>query len=261
MELRSLPLFVAAIGSALVFVHGQSESRPDLQFEVVSIKPATPQLGGGRINPLPGGQTYCAQAITVKSIVMLMYKLKPEQISGGPAWIDHEVYDIEAKAARPSSLDDLHAMFKNLLASEFKLKLHKETKEGPVYALIVDKSGLKMKVNETENVDLKTPMTATGFGKAKGVRVPMSYFCWFLSFQVDRPVIDKTGLGKYYDFTLEWDRALPPGDPERDSAPPPNYDAPTIFDAIRGQLGLKLEPQKGPMEIFVIDHVERPVAN
>jgi hypothetical protein len=104
MEPRSLRLFVAAIGSALVFVHGQSENRPtDLQFEVVLIKPTSPQLGGCRINPLPGGQTYRAHAITVKSIVMLMYKLKPEQISGGPAWIDHEVYDIEAKAARPSA--------------------------------------------------------------------------------------------------------------------------------------------------------------
>ncbi len=120
-----------------------------------------------------------------------------------------------------------------------------------------------MKLNETPQ-DFKIPVTPTGFGKATGVRVDMKYMCFFLSQApgIDRPVIDKTGLlDKNYDFMLHYTPELPPG-VSRDQLPPGvDMDGPTLFTALREQLGLKLEPQKGPVEVYVIDHVERPPTN
>jgi uncharacterized protein (TIGR03435 family) len=152
-------------------------------------------------------------------------------------------------------------MFQNLLADEFKLVFHKEIKEGPVYALMVDKSGLKIRVNESPQ-DFQIPIKGPP-DKVIGTRVPMQYFCWWLG-QVlqreERPVIDQTGLDKNYDFTLDFTPELPPDFP-KENLPPGFLDHPSIFDAVRQQLGLKLEPQKGPVEYYVIDHVERPAEN
>jgi uncharacterized protein (TIGR03435 family) len=248
-----------AIGLLIApLVHGQER----LTFEVASIKPSKPGGRGYIIKPLPGGQTYLAERIQVKHVISLMYKIPESQISGGPDWIETDFYDIDAKAARPSSLDDLHIMFQNLLADEFNFKFHKEIKVGSVYALMVDKSGLKMKVNKTEQ-DFKIPITegARG-GAATGTRVPMSYLCWWLSELLqreERPVIDKTGLNENYDFTLSFAPELPPDAPK--DMPPIISDRPRIFDALKAQLGLKLEQQKGPLEYYLIDHVERPAAN
>jgi uncharacterized protein (TIGR03435 family) len=152
-------------------------------------------------------------------------------------------------------------MFQNLLADEFKLKFHKETKEGPVYALMVDKAGVKMKVNESAQ-DYEIPIGGGPDGVI-GKRVPMQYLCYFLV-QVlrndDRPVIDKTGLTGNYDFTLSFAPELPPNFP-KENLPPGFLDRPTIFTALKEQLGLRLEPQKGSVEYYVIDHVEKPAAN
>src|ERR1022692_1924906 len=91
-------------------------------------------------------------------MISLMYKVPFRQITGGPGWLDNDLYDVDAKADHSYNLDDLHTMFQNMLADEFKLKFHKETKEGPVYALMVDKSGSKMKVNESPQ-EVEIPST------------------------------------------------------------------------------------------------------
>ena len=233
-----------------------------LTFEVASIKPAKPGARGGGVKALPGGQEYTAQNVPVKLIISLMYKVPLRQISGGPDWINNELYDIEAKADHSYNLDDLHTMFQNLLADEFHLKFHKEIKEGPVYALLIDKSGSKMKANETAQ-DFKIPIERSRDGIVIGTRVPIDYFCWWLSQTLqrdERPVINRTGLDKNYDFTLAFTPDLPPDFP-RDSLPPGLLDRPTIFDALKQQLGLRLDAQKGPIEYFVVDHAERPAAN
>jgi uncharacterized protein (TIGR03435 family) len=255
-------MFAAAIGLAFTpLVQGQDKPAR-LTFEVASIKPAKPGVReGGGIKALPGGQEYSAKGVPVKLIVSLMYKIPMRQITGGPDWFETDVWDIEAKADHSYNLDDLHVMFQNLLADEFKLKFHKETKEGPVYALMVDKSGSKMKINESEQ-DFKIPIGGGPDGVV-GTRVPMQYFCWWLG-QVlrndERPVIDRTGLDKNYDFKLSFAPELPPNFP-KENLPPGLLDRPTIFDALKQQLGLKLEPQKGPVEFYVIDHAEKPAAN
>jgi uncharacterized protein (TIGR03435 family) len=217
---------------------------------------------GGGVKALPGGQEYTARNVPIRLIISLMYKVPIRQITGGPSWLDTDLYDIEAKADHSYSLDDLHVMFQNLLADEFKLKFHKDVKEGPVYALLVDKSGLKMKVNPSPE-DYSIPINRSPNGVAIGTRVPMQYLCWWLAQALqrdERPVIDKTGLDQNYDFTLSFAPELPPNFPTA-NLPPGLMDRPTLFDALKQQLGLKLEPQKGPIEYYVIDHVERPSQN
>src|ERR1039458_3710415 len=105
-----------------------------------------------------------------------MYKVPMRQITGGPDWLNTDLYEIDAKADHSYNLDDLHMMFQNLLADEFKLQFHKKIKEGNVYALTVDKSGLKMKVNESEQ-DFNIPITggvAAGFTDRKSTRLNSS---------------------------------------------------------------------------------------
>jgi len=236
-------------------VHGQER----LTFEVASIKPSKPGGRGGGIKALPGGQTYKAENVPVKLIISLMYKVPMRQISGGPGWIESDFWDIEAKAAHSYSLDDLHTMFQHLLEDEFKLTFHKNIKEGPVYALMADKGGPKMTLN-TSPQDFEIPIRGGPGGAVNGKRVPMNYFAWWLGQvlqQEQRPVIDKTGLDKFYDFQLAFMPELPPGF-NRDNLPPEMLDRPSIFDALKQQLGLRLEPQRGPIEYYVIDHAEKP---
>jgi uncharacterized protein (TIGR03435 family) len=120
------------IGIALTFVVSVSGQGKRLTFEVASIKPANPAARGGGIKPKPAGQGYDAQGSTLRLMISLMYRMPMQHVTGGPGWIDSDLWDIEAKADKAHSLDDLHTMFQNLLADEFKLKFHKEIKEGPV---------------------------------------------------------------------------------------------------------------------------------
>jgi uncharacterized protein (TIGR03435 family) len=244
-----------------LMLYGQDQPKR-LTFEVASIKPVKPGAEfGGTIKPKSAGQGYNAEGAPVKLMINLMYKVPMKQITGGPGWLDSDLWDIEAKADHSYNLDDLHTMFQNLLADEFKLKFHKEIREGPVYALMVDKAGLKMTVNESPQ-DYEIPIGGSPNGVLIGKRVPMQYLCYFLTraLRDERPVIDKTGLDKNYDFTLSFAQELPPDFP-KENLPPGFLDRPSIFMALKEQLGLKLEPQKGPVEYYVIDHVEKPEAN
>jgi len=226
-----------------------------LAFEVATVKPSKPDARGGGIKPLPGGQTYIATNVPLRLMMKLMYKITDSQIIGGPEWMNTALYDVEGKAERPSNVDQLHEMFQTLLAERFKLQFHREKRELPAFVLTVDKSGSKLKLNTSaENFDI--PIKPAGRGRAAGERVPMNYFTWFLAQQLNRPVVDQTGLDRFYDFNLEWAPELPPG--VNGAEPPPSADGPTIFTAIREQLGLKLESKKAPVETFVIDRVERP---
>lgn len=235
---------------------------PRLTFEVASIHPTKPGTVNGMVKPLPGGLGYTSRNIPIKLIFSLMYRVPMRQISGAPDWLGSDTYDIEAKADHAYSVDDLHVMFQNLLVDRLGLKFHKETREGPVYALAVSPSGFRMKPNSTpENFEI--PMNFGADGGMIGKRVPMPYLCWFLGQQLQgdqRPVVDLTGLSGFYDFTLLFAPQLPPDVP-RDSLPPGLLDRPSLFEAVKQQLGLTLTAQKGPVDYYVIDHVERPSEN
>jgi uncharacterized protein (TIGR03435 family) len=259
---RRLSLLAAVLCLISIPLAGGQQKPARLTFEVAAIRTAQPGATSGGIKPTPGGNGYLVQNMPVKIMISLMYKVPARQITGGPDWIESDRYDIEAKADRAYSIDDLHVMFQNLLADRFNLKFHKDIREGPVYALMVDKSGLKMKVNESDQ-DFKIPITPGADNVAVGKRVPMQYLCWWLGGQLQsdqRPVINKTGLDKNYDFTLSFAPELPPNFP-KENLPPGLLDRPSLFDALKEQLGLKLEAEKGPVEYYVIDHVEKPSAN
>jgi uncharacterized protein (TIGR03435 family) len=232
-----------------------------LTFDVATIRPSKQTDFNGGIKALPGGNGYTAQNIPVKLMISLMYRVPMRQISGGPEWLNSDRYNVEAKTDGSYSIDDLHTMYQNLLTDRFNLKFHIETKEGPVYALLLDTPGSKMKVNEGPQ-DYKIPVNFTPEG-AVGVRVPMPYFCWWLGQQLQnngRPVVDLTGLKQNYDFTLTYRPERPP-DASLDNLPPEIRDRPSLFDALKQQLGLKLQPQKGPIDYYVIDHIDRPSDN
>jgi uncharacterized protein (TIGR03435 family) len=254
---RMMPLMLVAVLDA-------QDKPARLTFEVASIKPFKPAAGrgGGGIKPKPAGQGYDAVGVPVRLMISLMYRTPTQHITGGPSWLDSELWTVDAKADRAYNRDDLHTMFQNLLADEFKLKLHKDVKEGPVYALTVEKSGSKMKDNSSPE-DFEIPLLGGPGGVTIGKRVSMDYLCYRLGDILrndDRPVIDKTGLPGNYDFTLTFLPDLPPGF-DKSNLPPEIADRPNIFDALRQQLGLKLEPQKGPVVYYVIDSVEKPEGN
>jgi uncharacterized protein (TIGR03435 family) len=260
-------LLAAVIGTIALSPALGQDKPARLTFDVAAIRPTDPGARDGQIKAMPGGNGYLAKNIPVKLMISLMYKVPMRQIKGAPDWLASDGYDVQAKADHPYNVDDLHVMFQNLLADRFNLKFHKEIKEGPVYALMVDKSGPKIKLDESKQ-DFSIPMNDNQDGVTIGKRVNMEYFCWWLGRVLrtdDRPVIDRTGLDKHYDFTLSFAPVLPPNVSREDLAsglPAPGpLDRPSIFDALKQQLGLKLEAQKGPVVYYVIDHVERPSEN
>jgi len=258
---------LAAIGVASWQpAHAQpSPAAPTLKFEVASLKPSQPGGTGGGIRPAPGGERYLASNMPLKSLIMTAYRLQADQVLGGPSWMETDIYDMNAKAEKPSTIEELHLMLQDLLTDRFKLRFHHEARELPIYALLVDKGGPKLKANEGQSAG--DPWIDNTFEQLKMTMhakfAPMDFFAWRLSMVMDRHVIDQTKLAGGYDFDLAFTRELPAG-----AAPgalfngaPVDTSTPTIFDAIRQQLGLKLERQKGLVDMIVIDHVEKPTAN
>jgi uncharacterized protein (TIGR03435 family) len=239
------------------------EKQPLLTFDVVAIHPSRPDAVGGVVKPLPNGTGYTVQNMTAKIMMATMYRIPARQIEGGPDWFGSERFDLEARADRGGySIDELHTMFKNMLKARFGLELHIDTREGPVYILSVAKGGTKMKADGA-TAGLNIPLLPAGPGRWTGTKVPMEYLCFFLG-QVSpddmRPVIDETGLKDVYDFNLSFLPELPPG-VSPDGLPPELRNLPALRDALEEQLGLVLKPAKGPVNYYVIDHVDRPSAN
>jgi uncharacterized protein (TIGR03435 family) len=186
------------------------------------------------------------------------------KLSGGPGWLDTDTWDIAATlppnmpADRQELMRQAYLMLQALLADRFKLAVHRETRDQPVYELVVAKGGPKLKPSGAEKSSDDKPNARNGKGHLEFHRLPVSALLNYFYFQpgsgmVDRPVIDKTGLDGLYDFTLDW---------TPDDAPPdPAAPAPSIFTALEEQIGLKLEPRKAPFEIIVIDHAEKPAEN
>jgi uncharacterized protein (TIGR03435 family) len=267
---------------------------PAPAFDVASVKPDKTGGMGVRIMFQPGGR-FTADNITLKFLIRLAYDVQDFQISGGPPWLNSDRYDIEAKAEGPpesemrnmteeqrqADMKRRRLMIQALLADRFKLTLHKESKEAPIYALVVAKNGPKMKELPPEpppapNADPKDPPDKPdpkhmgrggmrmGRGELTGSGVKLSFLAEALSNPLGRTVIDKTGLKGDYDFELKWtpDESQGAGfKPPGDAPPPPDPNGPSIFTAIQEQLGLKLESQKGPVDLLVIDHAEKASEN
>jgi uncharacterized protein (TIGR03435 family) len=257
---------VGFLFAAALFAQAPARVPPDLQFEVASLKPSTAEGRGGGIRPAAGGQRYEATNCSIKLMIQVAYRVKADQIVGGPAWLDSDRFDLEAKAEKPSSADELHVMLINMLQDRIQLKFHHEKKEMPMYVLTVDKGGPKLTPHEAANAgDPWIDQIQEKFLhiKMKATFAPMDYFAFRLSQLMDRPVVDLTNLHGGFDFNLEYTRELPPGFPENGkiNGEEPDTSGPTVFDAVKKQLGLELKAQKGPVEVIVIDRAEKPTGN
>ena len=234
-------------------------AQPPATFDVTLIKPAdltNPQRG---IAIAPGNRSIAIYGLTTGELIQRTYAIQESQVSGGPPWMNSDRFDVTAKVETPAppSTDQFWRMLERLLADRFSLKFHRETKMLPGYALVPGKTGPKL-----AEAAGATPNLRASRGQVQASRVTMSMFVNFLSRYLGRPIFDGSGLGGSYDFRMVWipaetEQALPAGD----NAAPADSAATSIFTALQDQLGLKLESKTVPIEVFVIDRVERPSEN
>ena len=238
----------------------------DLRFEVASFKSTVVKRPDYGIRPAPGGQRYEAWNCPIEVMIQAAYRVKPEQIVGGPGWLRTDPYDMEAKAEKPSSAEELHGMLINLLVDRLALKFHRETRDMRRYSLTLDQGGPKLTPHPGANPgELWIDQSAEKILhiKLKGTASPMDYFAYRLSLLLDLPVVDRTGLTGAYDFTVEYTRDLPVGFPPgaKLNGEEPDTSGPRVFQAVKQQLGLELKADKGPVDVIVIDSAERPAGN
>ena len=230
-------------------------------FEVASIKLHVQGQPPFKPGISVSGNRVAVNALTVSGLVKEAYDVEYYQVTGGPKWVDDYLaaYDIAAVAPgdAPPAKEQFHQMLQALLAARFQLQLHRETKELPVYEMVIGKHGPKLKESAADAVFANRQGGPGQSIHMTAVHNTMVQLGNIISVYAGRPVIDKTGLTKAYDFTMEFTSEGPRGP----TGPPGDQAAPSIFTALEEQLGLKLEPQKRPTEILVIDRAERPSEN
>jgi uncharacterized protein (TIGR03435 family) len=285
----ALPILIGAICAPSLRAQSQDAPviGPEFRFETTSIKPTKSDPGSHHSRTTE--DEFVASNVTLITLIRQAYGIEhgldasDGRVSGAPSWASTNGFDVEAKME--SSVADAlkklsreqralawQQMFQGLLADRFGLKVHPETRELPVYILSVAKNGPKLHEaipGDTYADKYKLPNgqpAGAGFhsdeeGKVTGQDVTTVSLAGWLSRQVGRTVLDKTGLTGKYDFTLTWTREDLLGESGPESAPPPDSSGPSIFAALQLQLGLKLESGKGPVKIVVVDHADKPSVN
>jgi uncharacterized protein (TIGR03435 family) len=243
------------------------DAKADPSFEVATIKPSKPEERFSLLVNRSGMLN--TTATSVSDLIKFAYGVHPRQISGGPAWLESEKYDVTGKpdVSGLPSMNQLKMMIQKLLADRFQLTFHRDKKELSVYAITVTKTGAKITKEESD------PNGLPGFGGgARGFNVrnsTMAEFAGILQANIlEKPVVDQTGFGAArYTFILKWtpDAALAAqasGGATNAGAAADNPDAPPdLFTAFQQQLGLKLESTKAPVDVLVVDRIEKPSAN
>jgi bla regulator protein blaR1 len=269
----------------------QTTAEPLPSFEVASVNQTRPGDTRVEYNFPPG--RFIAAGFTLSQLIRNAYGVKEYLISGGPGWIRSAKYNIEAKesdslAEELEKLPVDQRMAKNklllqsLLTDRFKLKVSHATKEAPVYVLVVTRNGPKFqeaKPGDTYPNGIKgrdghsvghAGMIQSGRGRIVCQGIPIASLVSMLANELGRTVVDQSSLRGNYDFTLQWAPDQNPAAVFKDTedgksgtagAPPPDSSGPSIFTALQEQLGLKLVSTKGPVQVLVIDHVERPSEN
>jgi uncharacterized protein (TIGR03435 family) len=230
-------------------------------LEVASVKPSSSKNADSNLDSTPGRLT--ATNITVMELIRLAYTVKDYQLGRAPGWLDSERYDIAAKVSGGNSknLEEERAVVRELLAGRFQLATHRETKEVGVYFLVVAKSGSKL----TPHNDGVGSGSRRSCGHLAGTRLTADTIATILSRLLEREVLNRTDLPGKFDFKLDWTPDSGPcpsagdGDAGAAAGNPPSL--PSFNAAVQQQLGLRLESGKGPMEVLMIDHVERPSGN
>jgi uncharacterized protein (TIGR03435 family) len=242
----------------------QTPAAPKLSFDVASVKPSVSR--DGYMDATPGGR-FIATGIPLRMLITDAYRLRGVQVIGGPGWLDSDRWDIEgrpkaedAAPAPPAKLDPAqpsreNLMLQSLLEDRFQFKFHWEKRELGVYELTVAKGGPKFK--ESNGVPAGRPRFRSGRGNLEAYEISMATFVYFLG--LDRIVVEGTNLKGLYDLGLKWTPETRQAAQGTEPAALP--DQPSIFTAIQEQLGLKLEATRSPIEVLVIDTIQKPSAN
>ena len=254
-------VLLALASSSQLRAQAPADAAPVAQYDVVSVKVDKSESGNLRISSPADG--FSATNIDLRTLLQNAYNLKLQsQLTGLPSWAGNARFDVDAKMdpetlaalkklPRKEAFEQRLAMLQALLADRFQLKIHHETKEMPMYALVVSKSGSKLK-----EVDASAPQgTSVGPGMFKGNGIPLSSLAFSLGGFLNRQVVDRTGLTGRYDVVLQW---APEGAAAQDSAAGAG---PSMLTALREETGLQLDPIRGPVDTIVVDHVEMPSSN
>ena len=259
-------------------------------FEVASVTPSTSLPPPGSSGVQIGPEQFDAPSYPLQALVSLAHGMSGARITGWPEWTRTARYDVRAKTGRPSTRQEVLAMLQTLLAQRFSLKVHRETREMDIYALVVAKDGVTGPKLQRVEVDCETKKLLDGSGPglfppdarpACGINlrtvrmvagpsittsaraaVTMEQLAIGLGGGVGRPVVDRTGLNGTFDAELTYltENPVSPSFPQPSSTQRPP-DGVSLRDAIRQQLGLDLRSERGPVEFLVIDAIERPTLN
>jgi uncharacterized protein (TIGR03435 family) len=266
---------------AIVAAQPIAQDAPSMAFEVASVKPNASGPGESYIRRQPGGG-FQVRNMTLRDLVTFAYQVQGFQLVGGPDWIRDDRFDITAKAGRdlpPTGFGGTAPemlMLRALLEERFRLAVHRETREMPIYALVLARPdgqpGPQLRRSQTDCAALMKAASAPGAapppqrddgrplcgltgrsGLIMGGGYPISELPRFFSAQVQRVVVDKTGLTGAWDFDLKFtpQQVAAGVDAQVDGAA-------SLFTALQEQLGLKLEPAEGPVDVLVIDRVQPP---
>jgi len=233
----------AAVGLA-------AQPRSDkVEFEVVSIKPADPAAPGHMAQQTQGG--FRGRNLRLFELIMSAWRLNRDQLIGGPNWMETAGWDIDARFPDGAGSAQAPQMMQAMLADRFHLVTHRETRVLPVYVLTVVRSGIKLPEGDGQGGMSAGPrLIRYGSGTMSELAVQLSSY-------LGREVIDRTGLTGQYAINLSFapvDPGTAAGDGTQDSAP-------SIFQALQDQAGLKLETGKEPVEVLIVDHAEKPTSN
>lgn len=276
-SLRKIILSAATLGAIffpIAFGHAANPQTPPspqstakLSFDVASIKPLTnsnaPQ-GAYTVGVQVSPDRIFSSCANLKSLIFYAYRLTASvPITGSPEWGTGacggdfaNTFAVEASMPADTTDEQARQMMQTLLAERFKLEAHWEKKDMPIFALVIGKSGFKLKPSDPKNDGPMPPGTMAcppddlRCHRMGGTSGPISQLAGMLSFNVGRPVIDKTGLTGDYNLNLKW-----AGDSVTDSS------LPSLPAALREKFGLELKSETGPVNVLVIDHVEKPSAN
>ena len=268
---------VAVIGGIAGVLAAQTPA--SLAFEVASIKTNRSGNSGWLLAPTPGGRVM-AENVPLRALIQAAYQLQDFQVLGGPNWLDADRFDVAAKAAGDRSPNEMLPMLRTLLADRFKLAVHTETKEQPIYALTFSRTdgklGPRLQPSDANcaaaaanalptRADPNRPPPCGDFrmsaGRLVATGMSMEQLAVRLSQRVSRAVQDRTALAGVFDLDIEFspDQLQQPGPPGANANRGlTDSSIPSIFTALQEQLGLKLESTRGPVDVLVIDHVEHP---
>jgi uncharacterized protein (TIGR03435 family) len=261
IDLKRVMLFLLSL---LVFLVVRAQApAPQLAYDVITIKPN--DSGSGDTSTSMEYSSFQASNVPIKRLLVRAYGIKQDLISGLPDWTNTARFDVNAKVVDPDEAalkkltpEQRRGFILAMLRDRFHLKVHFETKTLPVYELLVTKDGPKFHASaagEEHSMGTDSDGTKT---QLKASNVTMAEIAGLLTNQADRTVLDRTGLAAKYDVLLKWTDDRGPGAADNGLA---TEEIPGLFTAIQEQLGLRLQPGKGPVQTLVVDHVERPTEN